>query len=114
MGGSGNSEANRLAVRRGCGGAGTGGRDRHASDSNRGGPCEKRVSAIGGEPDPDDRRAKRIIITEPGQACVAAALNTIATLEAELESLLGSTARAELHDTPSQIITAGRTSREAL
>jgi DNA-binding MarR family transcriptional regulator len=61
-------------------------------------------------PDPDDRRAKRIVLTERGQACVAAALSTIATLEAELEGLLGSAALAQLHDMLGRIATAGRKS----
>ena len=58
-------------------------------------------------PDPDDRRAKRIVLTERGEACVAAALSTIATLETELEDLLGSTALALLHDMLGRISTAG-------
>ena len=64
-------------------------------------------------PDPDDRRAKRIVLTEQGRACVAAALSTIATLEAELEGLLGSAALAQLHDMLGLIATAGRKSGDA-
>ena len=64
-------------------------------------------------PDPDDRRAKRVVLTERGQACVDAALGTIASLEAELEDLLGPAAVADLHDTLSRIVAAGRTSRDA-
>ena len=40
-------------------------------------------------PDPDDRRAKRIMLTNRGRACVAAAQRTIARIESELETLLG-------------------------
>ena len=64
-------------------------------------------------PDPDDRRAKRIVLTERGQACVAAALSTIATLEAELEGLLGSAELAQLHDMLGRIATAARKSGNA-
>jgi DNA-binding MarR family transcriptional regulator len=64
-------------------------------------------------PDPDDRRAKRIVLTDRGRESVAAALDTIATLEAELEDLLGSDEVAELHDSLSRIITIGRTSKDA-
>jgi DNA-binding MarR family transcriptional regulator len=58
------------------------------------------------QPDPDDRRAKRIVLTERGQACVRAAISTIAALEAELEDLLGSDALAHLHDILGRIISA--------
>ena len=68
----------------------------------------ERLGYVVRRPDPDDRRAKRIVLTGPGRACVAAALSTIASLEAELEDLLGSAALAELHDTLSRIVTAGR------
>jgi DNA-binding MarR family transcriptional regulator len=67
----------------------------------------ERLGYVVRQPDPDDRRAKRIVLTERGQACVAAALSTIASMEAELEDLLGSDALAHLHDILSRIITAG-------
>ena len=51
----------------------------------------ERLGYVVRQPDPDDRRAKRIILTERGQACVAAALGTIASLEADLEDLIGPT-----------------------
>ena len=73
----------------------------------------ERLGYVERQPDPDDRRAKRIVLTRRGQACVAAALSTIAALEADLEDLLGSAALAGLHDTLSRIVTAGRRSREA-
>ena len=73
----------------------------------------ERLGLVVRRPDPDDRRAKRIVLTEQGQACVAAALSTIATLEAELEGLLGSAALAQLHDMLSRIATAGRKSGDA-
>jgi DNA-binding MarR family transcriptional regulator len=67
----------------------------------------ERLGYVVRQPDPDDRRAKRIVLTERGEACVAAALSTIAALEAELEDLLGSTALALLHDMLGRISTAG-------
>jgi DNA-binding MarR family transcriptional regulator len=67
----------------------------------------ERLGYVVRQPDPDDRRAKRIVLTERGQACVAAALSTIASMEAELEDLLGSDALAHLHDILSRIVTAG-------
>jgi DNA-binding MarR family transcriptional regulator len=73
----------------------------------------ERLGYVVRQPDPDDRRAKRIVLTERGQACVAAALSTIASMEAELEDLLGSDALAHLHDILSRIITAGGTSGDS-
>jgi DNA-binding MarR family transcriptional regulator len=73
----------------------------------------ERLGYVVRRPDPDDRRAKRIVLTEGGQACVAAALNTVATLEAELEGLLGSASLAQLHDMLNRIATAGRKSGDA-
>ena len=73
----------------------------------------ERLGYVIRRPDPDDRRAKRIVLTERGQACVAAALSTIATLEAELEGLLGSAELAQLHDMLGRISTAGRKSGDA-
>ena len=67
----------------------------------------ERLGYVVRQPDPDDRRAKRIVLTERGEACIAAALSMIATLEAELEDLLGSTALALLHDMLGRISTAG-------
>jgi DNA-binding MarR family transcriptional regulator len=73
----------------------------------------ERLGYVVRRPDPDDRRAKRIVLTDRGRESVAAALDTIATLEAELEDLLGSDKLAELHDSLIRIITAGRTSADA-
>ena len=67
----------------------------------------ERLGYVVRQPDPDDRRAKRIVLTERGQDCVDAALSAIASLEAELEDLLGSDALADLHDTLRKIISAG-------
>ncbi len=72
----------------------------------------ERLGYVVRQPDPDDRRAKRIVLTDRGRESVAAALETIAALEAELEDLLGSDKLAELHDSLSQILTTGRPSED--
>ena len=48
-------------------------------------------------PGPDDRRAKRIVLTEHGYACVAAAMATIAELDRDLAFLLGKEGVHVLH-----------------
>lgn len=55
-------------------------------------------------PDPEDRRAKRILLTPRGLACVAAAMRIIAGIEADLESLLGAAGLAALRDALSRIV----------
>ena len=40
-------------------------------------------------PDPTDRRAKLIILTEKGQACIAAGIATIEGIEQQLADRLG-------------------------
>ncbi len=64
----------------------------------------ERLGYVVRQPDPDDRRAKRIVLTDRGRQSVAVALDTIATLAAELEDLLGSDKLAELHDSLSRIL----------
>jgi DNA-binding MarR family transcriptional regulator len=68
----------------------------------------ERIGYVVRQPDPHDRRAKRIVLTDRGRESVAAALDTIATLEAELEDLLGSDKLAELHDSLSRILATSR------
>jgi DNA-binding MarR family transcriptional regulator len=68
----------------------------------------ERIGYVVRQPDPHDRRAKRIVLTDRGRESVAAALDTIATLEAELEDLLGSDNLAELHDSLSRILATSR------
>jgi DNA-binding MarR family transcriptional regulator len=46
-------------------------------------------------PDPSDRRAKLIVLTDKGHDCLQAAFDTIAGIERRLEDLLG---RRELGD----------------
>lgn len=72
----------------------------------------ERLGYVVRQPDPDDRRAKRIVLTDRGRESVAAALDTIATLEAELEDLLGSDKLAELHVSLSRIISTSRPSKD--
>jgi DNA-binding MarR family transcriptional regulator len=72
----------------------------------------ERLGHVVRQPDPDDRRAKRIVLTERGRESVAAALDAIAVLEAELEDLLGSDKLAELHDSLSRILTISRASKD--
>jgi DNA-binding MarR family transcriptional regulator len=57
-------------------------------------------------PDPQDRRAKRIVLTGRGRAAVGAAQRAIADLEAELAALVGSERLATLHETLERIAAA--------
>jgi DNA-binding MarR family transcriptional regulator len=66
----------------------------------------ERLGYVVRRPDPDDRRAKRIILTDRGRDCVAAAFETIADLEAELDRALGSEAVDTLHGMLNRIIAA--------
>ena len=68
----------------------------------------ERLGYVVRQPDPDDRRAKRIVLTDRGRDSVAAALETIATLEAEIEDVLGPEKLAELHASLSRILTTIR------
>ena len=64
----------------------------------------ERLGFVLRQPDPDDRRAKRIVLTPRGVACVVAAMRTVAGIEAELKALLGAAALAAFHDTLSRIV----------
>jgi DNA-binding MarR family transcriptional regulator len=69
----------------------------------------ERLGYVARAPDADDRRAKRIVLTERGHGSVAAAMATIADLEGNLERLLGADELAILHDQLSRItLAAGR------
>lgn len=72
----------------------------------------ERLGYVVRQPDPDDRRAKRIVLTDRGRESVAAALDAIATMEAELDDLLGSDKVAELHDALNRILTMSRHSKD--
>jgi len=73
----------------------------------------ERLGYVVRQPDSDDRRAKRIVLTQRGRQSVAAAFEVIGALETELEDLLGSTELAQLHDMLGRIATAGRRSGDA-
>lgn len=73
----------------------------------------ERLGYVVRRPDPDDRRAKRIVLTNRGHACVAAAVRTIAEVEADLVDLLGTEALAELHDSLMRIAGAGEATDDA-
>ncbi len=47
-------------------------------------------------PDPTDRRAKLILLTDRGRACVAAGVATIQGIEERIEAILGARGHAEL------------------
>lgn len=64
----------------------------------------ERLGYVLRHPDPEDRRAKRIVLTPRGVACVAAAIRTIAGIEADLTSLLGAARLAALHDALRRIV----------
>lgn len=64
----------------------------------------ERLGYVVRRPDPQDRRAKRIVLTERGLRCVDAALETIFGIEAELAELLGTDALAALHASLAVII----------
>ena len=66
----------------------------------------ERLEYLVRQPDPADRRAKLILLTEKGRACVAAAQRTIAGIEAELETLLGPEEVALVHRALRRIIAA--------
>lgn len=67
----------------------------------------ERLGYVLRQPDPEDRRAKRIVLTPRGAACVVAAIRTIAGIEAELKALLGAARLAELHASLNRIAGTG-------
>jgi DNA-binding MarR family transcriptional regulator len=64
----------------------------------------ERLGYVVREPDPDDRRAKRIVLTRRGRDTVAAALQTISELEAQIKGLIGSERLANLHESLRAIV----------
>ncbi len=64
----------------------------------------ERLGYVVRQPDPEDRRAKRIVLTPRGVACVAVAIRTIAGIEVELMSLLGAAGLTALHDALTRIV----------
>jgi DNA-binding MarR family transcriptional regulator len=58
-------------------------------------------------PDPSDRRAKLIVLTEKGHACVSAAAVTITGLEAHIADVLGDPGRQQLRAMLRQLLDQG-------
>ena len=56
-------------------------------------------------PDPNDRRAKLIVLTDTGQACVAAGVTTIRGLEQEITDRIGERGHRELRRLLSRLLT---------
>ena len=58
-------------------------------------------------PDPTDRRAKLIVLTERGQECIAAGLATIDWLEQRITEVLGQRGRLQLRRLLEKLLDAG-------
>lgn len=58
-------------------------------------------------PDPTDRRAKLIVLTERGQECIAAGLATIDGLEERITDVLGEHGRQQLRSLLTKLLDAG-------
>lgn len=59
------------------------------------------------QPDPTDRRAKLIVLTPRGHACVSAGIATIDRIEERIDQVLGVSGHAELRRLLSQLLTSG-------
>jgi DNA-binding MarR family transcriptional regulator len=66
----------------------------------------ERMGYVTRRPDPEDRRAKLIVLTARGVACVEAAFETIARLEGRLDRLLGKEEVGALREALHRIVTA--------
>jgi DNA-binding MarR family transcriptional regulator len=64
----------------------------------------ERLGYVERQPDPTDRRAKLIVLTNRGRACMRAAFETISGIESNLEALLGSQGLVRLRDALRRII----------
>ncbi len=58
-------------------------------------------------PDPTDRRAKLIVLTEKGQACIAAGIATIQGIEERMTETLGERGHRQLRRLLQRLIDAG-------
>jgi DNA-binding MarR family transcriptional regulator len=63
----------------------------------------ERLGYVARAQDPDDRRAKRVVLTDRGFASVSAAVETIRRLEEELARVLGAERLATLHESLTEI-----------
>ena len=59
------------------------------------------------QPDPTDRRAKLILLTDRGRACVATGVATIQEIEERIDAILGAGGHAELRKLLSRLLEAG-------
>lgn len=59
------------------------------------------------QPDPTDRRAKLIVLTDRGRACVATGAATIQEIEERIQAILGARGHAELRRLLSRLLEAG-------
>jgi DNA-binding MarR family transcriptional regulator len=57
-------------------------------------------------PDPNDRRAKLIMLTERGHACIAAGIATIKGIEHRIDNILGPRGHAQLRSLLSKLLAA--------
>jgi DNA-binding MarR family transcriptional regulator len=57
-------------------------------------------------PDPNDRRAKLITLTERGHACIAAGIATIEGIEQRIDNILGPRGHAQLRSLLSKLLAA--------
>jgi DNA-binding MarR family transcriptional regulator len=57
-------------------------------------------------PDPNDRRAKLIMLTERGHACIAAGIATIEGIEQRIDNILGPRGHAQLRSLLSKLLAA--------
>ena len=71
----------------------------------------ERLDCVVRQPDAEDRRAKRIVLTDRGLATVAAAQQTISGIEAELAALLGKDRLADVHDALRRIVESAATEK---
>jgi DNA-binding MarR family transcriptional regulator len=58
-------------------------------------------------PDPTDRRAKLIVLTDRGSACVAAGIATIEGIEDRIDTILGSRGHAQLRRLLTRLLAEG-------
>lgn len=58
-------------------------------------------------PDPTDRRAKLIVLTDRGHACVAAGIATIEGIEDHIDTILGSRGHAQLRKLLTRLLAGG-------
>jgi len=58
------------------------------------------------QPDPTDRRAKLIMLTERGHACIAAGIATIDGIEQRIDTILGPQGHAQLRSLLAKLVAA--------